>query len=198
MHILLLAEGDTERALAGYLKQFLDRRAEAAQRPKVALRTKTLTLSAANLRGRIRLELRDPEALAVVALVDVYPRFASAQDAKAFLLDAAGRDPRFYAHVALHDVEAWLLPFWDHICARLRIKDRAGPGTHPEDVDLQRPPSKRLEELYRLAKPAQKYIKPIEMSVILKGKDLMIVAQQCPEFRALLNTLLHLSGLDYV
>jgi hypothetical protein len=195
MKIVLLVEGDTEKALKEHLKRFLDERAEAAGKPKIALRTGQITLNRGDLRGRIRLELRDPQVSAVVGLVDVYPTFASAEQAKQFLREAAAHDPRFYAHAALHDVEAWLLPFWANICARLGVK-RAAPGARPETVDLNHPPSRRLQELYSLAKPPQKYIKPIEMNALLRGKDLTVVAGQCPEFKALLNTLLTLSGLE--
>lgn len=194
MRIILLAEGDTERAIAEHLKCFLDESAERAGKPKVALRTKPITTNRGDLRGRIRLELRDPQAIAVVGLIDVYPQFSSAEEAKRFLREASESDPRFYPHAALHDVEAWLLPFWSVICTRLGIK-RAAPGAHPEEVDLQNPPSQQLQRLYGLARPPQKYVKPIEMNALLRGKDLTIIAEECPEFKALLNTLLKLSDL---
>jgi hypothetical protein len=194
--ILLLAEGKTEIALKECLKRFLDERAMAEGRPKVALRTKDImTLNESKLRGRIRLELRVPQVMAVVGLIDVYPHFASAAEAKDFLRRAAGDEPRFYAHAAQYEVEAWLLPYWDAICRRVDVH-LAVPGPYPEQVNLDYPPSKRLGELYRLAKPPRKYIKPIEMAAVLRDKNLMIAADQCPEFRALLNTLLALSDLS--
>lgn len=189
--IVLLVEGATETALKGALKRFLDARAKALGRPKVALRTKTL-LTQGGLQRRIKQELRDPKVTAVVGLIDVYPNFKSAAQAKAFLRKKANNDPRFYAHVAQYDVEAWLLPFWDDICKRLKVK-RARPGTKPEQVNHHKPPSKRLAELYRIKR--RKYKKPIEMAAILKNKDLTIIANQCPEFKAFLNTLLTLSNL---
>ena len=145
----LLVEGATETALKRALKRFLDARAQALGRPKVALRTKTL-LTQGRLRHRIRQELRNPKVTAVVGLIDVYPNFKSAADAKAFLRKMANNDPRFYAHVAQYDVEAWLLPFWDEICKRIRVK-RAHPARNPEQVNHYKPPSKRLAELYRMS-----------------------------------------------
>jgi hypothetical protein len=195
MTIILLVEGDTETALKEHLKHFLDQRAAMEGRPKVALRTKSVTYNSAKLRGRIRLELSDPEVAAVVSLVDVYPNFRSATEAKAFLNEAAEYNSRFHAHAAQYDVEAWLLPYWDAICKRLGVQ-RSAPGRQPEQVNLDLPPSQRLQELYRLARPPRKYVKPIEMASILRGKDLTIAADQCPEFRSLLNTLLTLSGLS--
>jgi hypothetical protein len=194
--IVLLVEGDTETALKQHLKRFLDERATAAGHPKVVLRTKDMmSPSLGKLRGRIRLELHDQKVTAVVGLIDVYPEFASAQEAKEFLRDAAENNPRFYAHAAQYEVEAWLLPYWDSICQRLKVQKKV-PGQNPELVNHVRPPSEHLKELYRLAKTRpRKYIKTTEMNAILRGKDLTIAANQCPEFKALLNTLLQLGGL---
>ena len=199
MTIVLLAEGRTETALKGHLKLFLDAQAAAAGQPKVALRTKDImTLNAGKLRGRIRLELAQPGVTAVVGLVDVYPKFLSAAEAKEFLRDAAQNDPRFFAHAAQYEVEAWLLPYWNDIRRRLggNIRQQA-PGSHPEEVDHDHPPSHHLLELYRLVRnPCRKYGKVTEMTAILRDKDLTIAARACPEFRSLLNTLLTESGLD--
>lgn len=195
MTIVLLAEGETETALKDKLKSFLDERATAEGKPKAALRLKDImTLNPGKLCHRVRLELRDPKVTAVVGLIDVYPRFISASDAKRFLQDAVGDEPRFYAHAAQYDVEAWLLPYWDFICRRLGVQ-RARPGADPEQVNLERPPSRRLDELYRIARPPRKYVKPIEMAAILRNQDLTVAAAQCSELRGLLNTLLALAGL---
>jgi hypothetical protein len=194
MTIVLLVEGATETALKDKLKAFLDERAEAEGRPKVTLRTKDIApLNPGKLRHRVRLELGESKVTAVVGLVDVYPDFTSADEAKQFLRDAAD-DERFYAHAAQYDVEAWLLPYWDFICDRLGVR-KAKPGTRPEQVDLEWPPSKHLGELYRTAKPSRKYVKPIEMATILRNQDLTVAANQCPELKSLLNTLLSLAGL---
>jgi hypothetical protein len=193
--VVLLVEGETETALKGKLKAFLDERAEAEGRPKVALRTRDImTLNRSKLHRRVGLELRDPRVTAVVGLIDVYPNFGSADDAKQFLRSAVGDEPRFYAHAAQYDVEAWLLPYWDFICRRLGIQ-RARPGANPEEVNRDHPPSRRLNELYRIAKPSRKYVKPIEMAAILRNQDLTVAADQCPELKSLLNTLLTFGNL---
>lgn len=196
MTIVLLVEGATETALKHHLKRFLDSRATTKGLSKIALRTKDLmTPSLDKLRGRIRLELRNSQVTAVIGLIDVYPHFQSAEEAKKFLLEAAGGESRFHAHAAQYEVEAWLLPYWDSICQRLNIQ-RNAPGQNPEQINHTHPPSKWLSELYRLAKPARKYIKPIEMAAILQGKDLTIAANQCREFKLFLNTLLKLNNLS--
>jgi hypothetical protein len=92
-------------------------------------------------------------------------------------------------------VEAWLLSFWDGICGHLQVT-QSPPGANPEEIDADRPPSKRLRELYGRAKqPKRSYSKVTEMRRLLKDKDLTVIASQCPEFKLFLNTLLTLSDL---
>lgn len=197
--IVLLVEGATEVALKRHLKHFLDSRATAAGRPKLNLTTRQgiVTSSIQRLRHRVRLELDGPDVVGVVALIDAYPTFATADDPAAAACDhlrqAAPDEPRFHPHVALFDVEAWLLPFWPTICQDLRVK-RTRPGGKPEEVDGDHPPSHHLRDLYRHA--GKRYVKTIEMNRILEGKDLTLAAAQCPQFKAFLNTLLTLAGLE--
>ena len=197
MTIVLLVEGDTEAALKQHLKAFLDRRAQAEGKPRVRLQTRDIVnIAQHKLRHRIELELARGSVTAVVGLIDVYPKFQDAAEAKAYLAEAAGNPPDYYAHAAQFDVEAWLLPYWDAICGRLGVQ-QSPPGGNPESVDQMNPPAYRLRELYRRAKPKpRKYVKTTEMYAILKNRDLTVAASQCPEFRALLNTLLTLSGLE--
>jgi hypothetical protein len=197
--IVLLAEGDTERALTEHLKVFLDQRATLEHKLRGALAARTYAaLRPDKLRRQVQLLLAEPGVTAVVGLIDVFPNFTHAADAKLWLREAVHEDERFFAHAAQYDVEAWLLPYWHDICRRLKI-ERRSPGTHPEFVNGQNPPAYHLEELYRLAKPkARKYSKPIEMREILRGKDLAIAAAACPEFRLFLNTLLELNSLAHL
>ena len=141
-----LVEGKTETAVKEVLKKFLDSQAAVQGRPRVGLKTKPLDsklLSDERLRDQVAISLRDPEVECVVALIDVYPAFPSAQAAKTFLRDAVGANPQFHAHAAQFDTEAWLLPFWPDICRKLRVQ-RQPPGANPEQIDRQNPPSRRL------------------------------------------------------
>lgn len=195
MKIVLLVEGRTETAFKEALKGFLDTRATQEGRPKARLITKPLDtrlLNPGRVRDQVALSLRDEEVVCVVGLVDVYPRFRSAQEAKEFLRQAASGHPKFHPHAAQFEVEAWLLPYWQEICRRLGVQ-RQPPGANPEQVNLQKPPSHHLAELYRLAK--RSYDKPRDAKAILNGKDLLAAANPCPEFKALLNTLLQCAGL---
>ncbi len=196
MSVVLLAEGDTERALKEHLKSFLDNRATLEGRQRISLLSRSyLSLRKDKLNRQVQLLLDEPGIEAVVALIDVFPSFANAAEAKAWLNESAGESKGFYAHAAQFDVEAWLLPYWDDICRRLKLEKRR-PGARPEHVDGHRPPAYHLDGLYRQAKPrARKYNKPIEMREILRGKDLTVAADACPEFKSFLNTLLALNGL---
>lgn len=197
MTIVLLMEGDTEAALKTHLKAFLDHRAAREGKPAVRLKTKPVVgRSKGTFHKRVRLELDEPGVRAVVALVDVYPDHRNAAEAKQKLCEKAGSPPNFYAHAAQYDVEAWLLPFWNDICDDLNVA-QGPPGAHPEEVDADRPPSKRLRELYGRAKqPKRSYSKVTEMRRLLEGKDLTVIASQCSEFKLFLNTLLTLSDLS--
>ena len=161
MTVILLVEGATETALKRHLKRFLDHRATRENKPRLALRTKPLRTvpSAVQFQKRVRLELGSKGVKAVVGLLDVYPKFESADEAKEFTCKAAGFDERFFAHAAQYDVEAWLLPYWEFICHRIGVT-RSRPGANPEQVNHMSPPSRRLEELYRIAK--RKYKKPLD------------------------------------
>ena len=138
-------EGLTERAFLPHLRRFLKARVNGPM-PK---------LDSQNYNGRLPTEgtlkrhvenlLSDSQkpADAVIALTDVYTgtrEFKDAADAKAKMRQWVGGNPRFHPHVALHDFEAWLLPFWKDIC-ELAGSNRTVPSQHPESVNHAKPPS---------------------------------------------------------
>ena len=133
---------------------------------------------------------------AVIALSDVYTGtgdFSSADDAKSKMRRWVGDEPRFYPHVALHDFEAWLLPYWDAIQQLAKIK-RASPGNRPETIHHGKPPSRILAELFEIGKGRDSYVKTRDAGRILRGQSLQVSAEACPELKAFLNTILRLSG----
>ena len=82
-----------------------------------------------------------------------------------------GEEPKFYPHVALHDFEAWLLPYWDRIKA-LTGCNRQSPGTNPERVNHGNSPAYRLKEVFRIGSKTDSYIKTRDAGRILKDQDL--------------------------
>ena len=91
--------------------------------------------------------------------------------------------------------EAWLLPFWSDIQALAGHKKSPPPGP-PEAVDHNRPPSHYIREIFRIGTCRDDYSKPRDASRILRGKDLTVAANKCPELKAFLNTILTLSSAD--
>lgn len=138
---------------------------------------------------------RDPSA-AVIALTDVYTGtgdFSDAADAKAKMRQWVGGNSSFYPHVAQHDFEAWLLPYWTDI-QRIAGHNRKAPSGAPENVNHNRPPSSHLKEIFEVGTCRDSYSKPRDANRILRDNDLAVAARACPELRAFINTVLILSG----
>lgn len=132
----------------------------------------------------------------VIWLSDVYPgkgQWTTAAEAKAKALEWVGPEPRFHAHVALHDFEAWLLPYWARIQELTGVRKQA-PAKHPETVNHHKPPAYHIAEAYEARSSVRSYKKPIDAPKILRGQDLMVAIQACPELKAFVNTILRLSG----
>jgi hypothetical protein len=196
LRIIVLVEGRTEKVLRQPLKNFLDERAVREGRDSIGLTFRpldSLGLHQTRLRDQVTQNAQGKDVVCVVAVVDVRPRFSSAEEAKQFLRDTAGTQPKFRAHAAQIEFEAWLLPYWDDICRELTFR-RQRPGGSPDQVNEQEPPHRHLSELFRAA-TKRRYNKVVDAQRILRGKDLTIAAEQCPEFKAFLNTLLTCAGL---
>jgi len=197
--IVLLIEGETETAVKSIFKQFLDARCDAENKPKVRLTTKPLgsgLLNEETVKDQLAMNLGRSGVKGVVALIDVVcsgrpQQFKNAAEAIAFLGGIAPNEDRYHPHAAQYDFEAWLLPYWDEICKRVGRRQGA-PGANPENVNHNHPPSWHLEKLHRLA--GKKYNKPIDGKAILTGKDLLVSARQCPQFKLFLNSLLYFAG----
>lgn len=196
MRIVILVEGKTETAFKKSLAQFLETRL-AGNKPKLDFR---------NSKGRIPKQhqlKRDVERLlragprqadAVIALTDVYTGqkdFTDAADAKRKMKEWVGDGLAFYPHAAQYEFEAWLLPYWDKI-QRLAKSDRKAPSGQPENVNHNKPPSHWIREVFR----GRHYVKPRDGARILRDQDLTVAANQCPEMKALLNTILTLCEGD--
>ena len=104
-----------------------------------------------------------------------------------------GPDKRFYPHVALHDFEAWLLPYWDEI-QRLAGHNRKAPPGAPESVNHLHPPSYHLRDIFRVGTSRDDYSKARDANRILRGQDLALAASKFPELKAFLNTIITLCG----
>ena len=117
MKIAILMEGETERGFLPNLREFLDLRL-SGKMPRLIPYTYDGRIPKRDKLKRIveaLLQGRDPDADHVIALTDVYTGskdFLDAAEAKQKMQAWAGPNSRFHPHVAQHDFEAWLLPYW--------------------------------------------------------------------------------------
>jgi len=194
--IAVLIEGQTEQAFLRHLQRFLKTRL-ANQMPR---------LDPVPFDGRVPkgdrlkrivdrlLQTGRPPADAVIALTDVYTGtgdFQNAGDAKRKMRGWVGVNAQFFPHAAQYEFEAWLLPFWGTIQG-LAGHNMGAPAGPPEAVNLTRPPSDRIEEIFRAGTCTRDYVKPRDADRILRENDLLVAALACPELRAFLNTILTL------
>ncbi len=196
MRIGVLVEGKTETAFKPYLLAFLQTRL-AGKMPKLDFVPHDGRIpTGGNLRRIVENLLTDKKhpADAVIALTDVYtgsnpPEFPTAEDAKNKMRDWVGPEPRFHPHVALHDFEAWLLPYWEKI-KNLTGSNHKAPGPNPEKVNHARSPAYWLAEEFRTGPKTLGYVKTRDAGRILKDEDLMVAINACPELKAFVNTIL--------
>lgn len=192
MRIVLLCEGATEGVLKGALKKYLDEYCGARSLDRIGIDIKQfegLVPKCAEVQRRFEHHARNHAVVGVIVLTDVRPKFENATQAKHYLCECV-KDSRekkkFHAHAAHIEFEAWLLPFWNDIAERLKLKAKP-PGSNPEQVNRDNPPSKRLSDLYKRA--GRKYEKVIEAEWILKRHRIEDAAKKCPELQSLLETL---------
>jgi hypothetical protein len=197
LKITILVEGDTERVFKPILNGFLQRHL-SDRMPKLTFAEYNGRVEKGDaLRKRVSAELSEPNAAQfVIALTDVYTGtkdFANAHDAKTQMSSWVPNETRFFPHVALHDFEAWLLPYWSDI-QKLAGHNRTSPGANPEQVNHDKPPAYRLKEIFEIGNCRDSYVKPRDAARILKGKDLSVSINKCPELKAFVNTIIKLSG----
>ncbi len=196
MRIALLVEGKTEIAFLPSLRKYLERQL-AGTMPKfdpVPYNGRVPTGDKLQRVVQRLLNDRRKPADHVIALTDVYtgsrpPDFATATEAKAKMRLWVGEDSRFHPHVALHDFEAWLLCYWP-VIQRLAGHNRSAPAGNPEMVNHENPPAHRIQEIFRIGKCRDTYVKPRDAKRILKDSDLSLAVDNCSELKALVNTIL--------
>jgi hypothetical protein len=198
MRIAILVEGKTEMAFKPHLIAFLQTRL-ASKMPKLDFVPYDGRIPTGDKLKRVVENLlndRKRPADAVIALTDVYtgttpPEFPTAADAKQKMRQWVGAEPRFHPHVALHDFEAWLLPYWNKI-KKLTGSNHKPPGSNPEKVNHDNPPARRLAAEFRTGPKTKGYVKTRDAGRILKDEDLMAAINACSEMKAFVNTILSL------
>lgn len=200
MRIALLLEGKTETAFLPSLRAYLERPL-AGRMPRLDPMPYHGRIPTGDKLRRVVQRLLDDgrrPADHVIALTDVYtgsrpPDFATATDAKAKMRHWVGEEPRFHPHVALHDFEAWLLVYWP-VIQRLAGHKRSAPAGNPETVNHEKPPAHRIQEIFRIGKCRDAYVKPRDAGRILRDSDLSLAVAACSELKALVNTIISACG----
>jgi hypothetical protein len=200
MRIAILVEGKTETAFKPFLIAYLKTRL-AGKMPKLDFVPYDGRIPTGDKLQRVVHNLlndRKRPADAVIALTDVYtgstpPDFPTAQDAKDKMRAWVGEEPKFYPHVALHDFEAWLLPYWDRI-KQLTGSNRKPPGSNPEKVNHNKSPTYRLAEVFRTGSKTDSYVKTRDAGRILQGQDLSVALSACAELKAFVDRIISLCG----
>ncbi|MEK0195856.1 MAG: DUF4276 family protein [Oscillatoriales cyanobacterium] len=198
MKIAIIVEGKTEKAFMPILRTFLMSRLQ--QMPDLDPKPQGGRIPTGEKLKRVVDNLLKDGFDAVIALTDVYTGtkdFKDAADAKAQMKKWVGNNPRFYPHVAQHDFEAWLLPFWDRIQELAKYK-KLPPSGKPEQVNHHKPPSKHIQEIFEIGKCRDSYSKTRDAPKILKDQDLMKAVNECPELKAFVNTILLLCNGDLI
>jgi hypothetical protein len=196
-----MVEGKTETAFRKPLLDFLDTRIKEG-RPRIRFIPYHGRIPKEDKLKRIVRNLLAGNGAygAVIALTDVYTGtddFTNAADAKTKMSRWVGDIPHFYPHAAQYDFEAWLLPYWPTM-QRLAGHNRGAPAGNPESVNHDRPPSKRIIELFQNGTLSRSYSKTRDAAAILRGNDLSVAIEACPELKALVNTILRLSGAEVI
>ncbi len=195
MKIAILVEGTTEVAFRAKLRDFLQTRL-AGKMPQIKFIPQDGRIPKEGKLKRLVENLLSGQSAydAVIALTDVYTGtkdFKDAKDAKTKMMDWVGNNPQFYPHAALHDFEAWLLPYWSTI-QKIAKHNRSVPSVSPETVNHNKPPAFHLKEIFHLGKVKEDYNKPIHGKKILEKEDLMLAIQACPELKAFINQIISL------
>jgi Domain of unknown function (DUF4276) len=196
--IAILVEGATEVAFREKLREFLKNRL-GQEMPRLDFKPQDGRIPKEGKLKRIVENLLDNDGYdAVIALTDIYTGtkdFQNATDAKDKMMSWVGHNSRFYPHTALHDFEAWLLPYWATIQA-LAAHNRSAPSGAPETINHQKPPSYWIKDIFRLGKCKRDYNKLSDGKAILKKNDLMNAVQACPELKDFVNRIISLCNED--
>ncbi len=134
--IVLLVEGTTEKAVKEKFKEFLDAKCKNEGRPRVRLETRLLDSRLLNKEIVCDITMKNlkrDEVNGVVALMDVKcagrpQQFQNAKETITYLQSCVPDEPRYRAHAAQFDFEAWWLPYWESIRKKVGVRKKTYRG----------------------------------------------------------------------
>lgn len=201
MKFILFCEGYTERsALPQFLNHYLNSQGLSQKVGVQPVRFNGWAEMVKDSRTKAHLHLRNPDVVAVIALLDLYgPTIYPANCigamqrvawAKQHLETAVGH-PKFRQHFAVHDVEAWILSQPDILPVAVK-KKLPGKVAQPETINFNEPPAYLLDRLYSETMK-RGYKKVTYGDQLFRELNPTLVAQRCPSFRAMTEDMLALA-----
>lgn len=194
--IVILCEGDTEEIV---VRHFLRRQWNAEGLDRVGLHADNLQGSLNRIGTKASLFLDEDNVLGVFTLVDLYGCTQIKHgvddeiDAKVVRIQewlrSCVKNPRvdrFHPHVSVHEVEALILAEGAALAARLSAQ--VAPDPNAEMKNFLKPPSKRLDELFRAYKH-RNYHKIIDGTPLFQKMQFDPVYQSCRYFRTFIDKL---------
>ncbi len=196
--IIILCEGDTEELA---IRHFVSRQWQAEGLTSVGLQN-------INLRGRLQdivtkapLFLDDDDNLAVFTLIDLYGMDRVNHNAndgpevkvnrvRGWLKNQVShrRSNSFFPHVSVHETKALILA--EGVALGTRLYD-SGIKADPEaeGKNFQKPPSKRINELFLKRRHADRYHKIVDGTPLFKALQFEPVYNSCRYFRSFYDDL---------
>lgn len=203
MKFILFIEGHTEKkALPQFLKRWFDQRLSQP----VGIKTvrfegwHDLVNEAPKKANMYLTGKQQGEIVAIISLLDLYgPTFypadkTSAEDRYAWgkeRMEKAVNNIRFRQFFAVHETEAWLFSNPDIFPNEIR-NSVSLKADKPEFIDFDRPPSKRLSDLYwqHIRRSYKKVTNGRELFTRLNPG---IVYSKCPKFKEMLDEMLSMA-----
>ena len=188
----MLCEGDTEEVA---VRHFLARQWAEDEFAHVGLHRRNLNGHLEKVRPFALGYLEDREVLAVFTLIDLYGMTrvtraandeleAKVERVKTWLRDQVGPHSRshdFFPHVSVHEVEAWILA--EGIALSQRLRDLSiKPDPQAERKNFQKPPKKRIDELFLRARKTR-YKESVDAQALFLKLAFQPVYESCPHFR---------------
>ncbi len=202
MRFILFVEGQTEEALPGFLKRWLDPRLPS----RVGIKTvcfKGLHKYYSEIKTKVELNLASnsqKDIIAAIGLIDLYgPTFYPSDKLKPAERYAWAKEhlekrvahPKFRQYFAIHETEAWLLADPDILPREIRSALPAKIA-QPETVNFHEPPASLLSRLYR-ERLGRDYRKTVNGPNLFQSLSPDRAYEKCPALKDLLDDMLSLA-----
>lgn len=198
-HIVIICEGSSDEAILKVL--FQKEKALAHITPWFQPLGGETRFKRKEIRSRVCNSFKKPGVLAVFALIDLkgasvdYPTditsyIDKARFVKDYLkgfLSGLSESDKFYPHVAVHDIETWILADRDAVAKYFRSSTIPYQADCPEAIDFNRPPSYILGDLFK--SNGLVYIKTVRGPELFKTVNFNIINDRCPHLRDFIDDL---------